>query len=875
MASRRKKTSSHDTPVMRQFREIKGRYPDALLFFRMGDFYELFYEDAVTAARVLGLALTSRDKDVDDPVPMCGVPHHSVKTHLEKLLDAGHKVAVCEQLEDPARARGIVARDVVSVVTPGSKVDMDMLRAGEANYLACVVSEDPQSQQGAYGCVAADISTGEMLAVRMDSELELAGELARLSPREVLLASGDSELEGLLAERAPRALRSPSPAVRDYRDAGRALSRVREFVPDVPSSGEGALGGACLTAAASVLDYLARTQPGRELPIRRIVPVRTTDHLVLDDNTIDHLELVASAVGDRRATLVGFMDHTRTSMGSRLLRSWVLAPLTDVAAVRRRQDGVAAFVRDPAVRDELRRLLADTCDGDRVTSRVVLRAATPREVGALRDTLSLVPRVEQTLSALADPGAEPPARVPAVPEGLAERLERTLVDAPPPHAREGGIFRRGTDEELDRLMHLSTSGKAAIAEMEATEREATGIGSLKIKYNKVFGYFIEVTRPNLHLVPEDRYTRKQTLATGERYLTAELEDLEAQILTADEKRKALEAELFGRLLDELARHEGPLRELFAALARLDVLASLAHLADRHRYVRPRVDASGCIHIRGGRHPVVETFGAPDGFVPNDVDLDVEAERLWILTGPNMSGKSTFMRQVALACIMAQAGSFIPAESARVGVCDRIFTRVGASDNLAWGQSTFMVEMIETASILRHATRRSLVVLDEIGRGTSTFDGLSIAWAVAEHLHDTVGARTLFATHYHEMTELARTHAHAVNYNVSATEYGDGIVFLRKVERGGASRSYGIQVARLAGLPDSVLDRARSILEDLEAGGEGPSPPPSSGRTSTEPQLALFAAPDDARLRRLLAEVEVDELTPLEALNLVSKLKEMT
>jgi DNA mismatch repair protein MutS len=439
--------------------------------------------------------------------------------------------------------------------------------------------------------------------------------------------------------------------------------------------------------------------------------------------------------------------------------------------------------------------------------------------------------------------------LPGAPEELVDTLERALVDAPPPQAREGGIFRRAWSEELDRLVSLSTSGKDAIAEMELAEREATGIGSLKIKYNRVFGYFIEVTKPNLHLVPEDRYLRKQTLATGERYLTPELKELESQILTADERGKALEAEMFDRILSLVASHEAALRAVGEALARLDVLAALAALAARHGYVRPAVTDAGRIRIVEGRHPVVEAFGAPDGFVPNDVDLDAGRHRLWILTGPNMSGKSTFMRQVALMAIMAQAGSFIPAREAEIGVSDRIFTRVGASDNLAWGQSTFMVEMVETASILRHATRRSLVVLDEVGRGTSTFDGMSIAWAVAEHLHDVVGARTLFATHYHELTALVDTRENAANYNVTATEYGDGVVFLRKVEPGSASRSYGIQVARLAGLPERVLARARSILEDLEAGASSP-------------------------VREALESVDVDNLTPVEALNLLARLRRL-
>jgi DNA mismatch repair protein MutS len=870
MARKRKATSSHDTPVMRQFREVKGRYPDALLFFRMGDFYEMFYDDAVVAAKLLGLALTSRDKGSEDPVPMCGVPHHSVKTYVQRLLEQGHKVAVCEQLEDPSKARGIVARDVVRVITPGSNVDTELLDAGQANYLACAVPADPESGSGPYGLAAADISTGEMIVSEAADETELGGDLARLDPREILLPPAWKPLEAFLAERAPRSARTPHPATREFLDASRAAARIADFLDDAPLEG---LPSRALAAAASVLDYLSRTQPGHELPIRRIVPVDPSEHLVLDDNTIRHLELVEAASGERRNSLVGWMDRSCTAMGSRLLRAWVLAPLVDVAAVRRRQDGVEAFTHDARTREEIRRLLGAACDVDRVLSRAVLGAAQPRELGALRDTLDLVPRLAEVLEALADPGAEPPVVLPGPPADLVDTLERALVDEPPPQSREGGIFRKGWNPELDELVELSTSGRHAIARMEAQEREATGISSLKIKYNKVFGYFLEVTKPNLHLVPEERYVRKQTLATGERFLTPQLKDLESQIITADERRKALEAEMFGDLLGVVANHEAPLRGVGEAIARLDVLTAFASLASRHGYVRPRVMDSGRIRITDGRHPVVEAFGAPDGFVPNDVDLDVERGRLWIITGPNMSGKSTFMRQVALSAIMAQAGSFIPAREAEIGVSDRIFTRVGASDNLAWGQSTFMVEMIETASILKHATRRSLVVLDEVGRGTSTFDGMSIAWAVAEHLHDLVGARTLFATHYHELTELARTHEHAANYNVTATEYAGGVVFLRKVEPGSASRSYGIQVARLAGVPETVLGRAQSILEELES-GKGLTVEAETARDSRD-QLELFRRePVPAPIRQALEEADVENLTPVQALNLLARLKDL-
>ena len=878
------------TPVMRQYRSVKERYPDAVLLFRMGDFYEMFYEDAVLASRVLGIVLTTRERNKENPVPMAGVPFHSVTAYIKRLLEAGHRAAICEQLEEPAKGKAIVARDVVRIITPGVNIDTDLLEARESNFL-CAVLPSGDDLTAPFGLALADISTGQMMTAVVDDASALASELVRFDPKEVLVPPASEALEAFVKEKVPGAATTPCGHFGDYREFGRAIGRVDE------ATGRGREGGdshasvlppPCASACAVVLEYLSRTQPGQPLPVRRIALYRPSQFLVLDETTVRHLELTVSSSGDRKGSLLWLIDRTVTPMGSRMLRSWLLAPLMDIAAIRRRQDVIQLFVDDTKLRHEVRRLLGQACDVERIVSRCIVKAAAPRELGALRDTLLLMPRLAACLadtSFIERLGKADDAlgAFPEVPEDLSQTLRRALVPSPPPNTREGGIFARGWNAELDELASLSGSSKEAIAALEMRERQATGISSLKVKYNRVFGYFIEVTRTNLSSVPQDRYIRKQTIAGGERFLTEELKELESKILTADERRKALEAELFSALVEEVTARERLLHALASFVAALDVASSLAELAAAGGYTRPVVDEGRVIAIREGRHPVVEKVGAPDGFVPNDVRLDIDGERLWILTGPNMSGKSTFMRQVALCVIMAQMGGFIPAAQASIGVCDRIFTRVGASDNLAWGQSTFMVEMTETAAILNHATPRSLVVLDEIGRGTSTFDGMSIAWATAEYLHDRVGCRTLLATHYHELVQLADTLPNVANYNVSATEFRDRIVFLRKVTKGGSSKSYGIQVARLAGMPAPVIGRAKEILKEIESRGEGgaglPAPeprPPKETAKAAGGQLSLFAhSPEEkvyAELRRLLGEADLEAMTPLEAMNLLASLK---
>jgi len=887
----KKEAAASLTPVMRQYRSVKERYPDAVLLFRMGDFYEMFYEDAVLASRVLGIVLTSRDKNKENPVPMAGVPFHSVTSYLRKLIDAGYRAAICEQLEDPSKTKTIVARDVVRIITPGVNIDTDLLEARESNFLAAVAPGDGPGLSPPFGLALADISTGRMVTAVMDDASTLASEIVRHEPKEVLLPAGSEALEDLMREKAPAAVTTPVRGFDDYRDFSRAVGKIDGVTGRDGGEGQSyasLLPPASATACAAVLEYLERTQPGQPLPVKRIAVYRPSQHLILDEMTVRHLELTRSSSGDRKGSLLWLMDRTVTAMGGRLLRAWLLSPLMDIKAIRRRQDVIEFFIDDFRVRQEVRKLLDQVCDIERILSRCIVKAAGPKELGALRDTLLLMPRLAEGLGGSnfakkIGRGEDIPGPFPKVPSDLAALLERALTASPPSNTREGGIFARGYNRELDQLIYLSTSSKEAIAALEMKEKKTTGISTLKIKYNKVFGYFIEVTKSHLGSVPQDRFIRKQTIAGGERYVTEELKDLESRILTADERRKSLEAELFASLVDEVAARETPLSALAAYLAAVDVTSSLAEFASAGGYARPLVDDGKVIAIRDGRHPVVESIGAPEGFVPNDVGLDIDGERVWIITGPNMSGKSTYMRQVALCVILAQMGSFIPAAEARIGICDRIFTRVGASDNLAWGQSTFMVEMTETAAILNHATARSLVVLDEIGRGTSTFDGMSIAWATAEYLHDRVGCRTLLATHYHELIELASMYPHVANYNVSATEFRDKIIFLRKVTRGGSNRSYGIQVARLAGVPAPVIARAKEILQRVESENEGRTSMQGSGggRKGRAPgadagQLSLFAASPDlakfAEVRALLDEADLENMTPMEAMNLLAALK---
>ena len=883
-----KKKGGQHTPVMQQFFRAKDQYPDAILFFRLGDFYEMFFEDAVVASQLLDITLTSRSKTSEgDKIPMAGVPHHAAAGYVARLLELGQKVAICEQMEDPSKVKGVVPREVVRVVTPGLCLEPDALDARTHNYLVAVVERAPARADGgqeprgvgSLGLAALELSTAELRACTLADGASLLAELARLDPREVLSCAGDA-LRDAIAKTLPRAAIRTPPTPLDADGAGAIL--IDLLGRDEAGRAGEAIAEAGIAAAAEALRYARDSQPGAHVGVSRIGVYDPSTSLILDEAAVRNLELVRTLDGERNGSLLALVDATRTPMGARLLRRRILAPLTDVAAIRRRHDAVEALVLDAALRARLRDALAHVGDLERLSTRAALGMATPRDLGGIRDGLRSVAEACRALAAREASTDDVLSR--SVPgdacEDVAEMLSTALVDEPPAAATTGGIFRAQIDAALDELRMLSASSKDVILELERRERERTGIGSLKIRYTRVFGYYIEVTKSNLASVPAD-YRRKQTIATGERFVTEELDELQAKILNADERSRALEAEMFRELGDRVREHVPRLRALAARIADLDVHAAFADVAHRYGYVRPEVDETLAFDVTELRHPVVERLAAAGEFVPNDLALDADGARLMILTGPNMAGKSTAMRQVALAVILAQAGGFVPAGAARIGVVDRVYTRVGASDNLGRGQSTFMVEMRETASILRGATKRSLVVLDEIGRGTSTYDGLAIAWAVAEHLHDAIGCRGLFATHYHELCELAATRPGVVNFNVAAKEYRGEIVFMHKLVPGGANRSYGVAVARLAGVPEIVLARARTLLHDLETGAALPSGAPARMRPQDRegrPQLDLFAAPPPPQgpspVEETLRELDVDHLTPVDALVALSRLKKM-
>lgn len=883
---------------MRQFLDIKDRHPDAIVFFRLGDFYEMFFEDAVVAAGLLDLTLTTRDKGKVDAVPMCGVPHHAARGYVAKLTDLGHKVVICEQVEDPKVAKGLVRRDVVRIVTPGVVVDEDALDPKAGRYVAAVVRAAPPAAPPApvargarkpppepapeprFGLAYLDVTTGEFRATELATAAATVDELARVGPREVIVAADELAPGGVAAPGAP--LRryaavwgaAPVPTLADATAAlGAALA---ESLADLAAQ------PALVQAAAAVLTYARATQPGGTLPIARLACYQPGATMVLDEAAIANLELCQTLVGARRqGSLLDVLDDTTTAPGARLLRRWLLYPLTDRAAIAQRADAVGDFLAAAEVRRELRRELKATSDLERLAGKATLGVAGPRDLGRLRDTLLALP----ALAALAVPsprldGAPTltdlrPVATPAL-AALAARLDAALVEQPGALVKDGGFVRPGFDAVVDECRGLADGGKDAIAAIEARERERTGIGSLKVRYNRVFGYYIEITKSQLARVPDD-YLRKQTVAGGERYVTRELAELEAKVLAAQDTLATREAEVHRALTAEVAALYQPLLAAGAAIATIDVCLTLAEVAERRGWARPVVDDSVIIEIKDGRHPVIEALVPAGTFVPNDARLDADREQVVLVTGPNMAGKSTFMRQVAHIVILAQVGSFVPAAAATIGVCDRVFTRVGATDNLARGDSTFMVEMRETAAILAHATRRSLVVLDEVGRGTSTFDGVSIAWAVAEYLHDAIGARTLFATHYHELTAMADDRPRVHNVSALVREQDGEVAFLRRIVPGAASKSYGIDVARLAGLPRSVIARARAILTRLEGDGAAlPSgrrlaqAPP--GQLSLLPALAAAVDAPAAEVAQRLRALDPDRMTPIAALAALAELR---
>jgi DNA mismatch repair protein MutS len=860
--------SARSTPLMQQHRAAKRAHPDSIVFFRLGDFYEMFEDDAVLCARLLDLTLTSRNKGKPDEVPMAGVPHHAAHGYIGRLLSLGYKVAVCEQLVDPATVKGIVPREVVRVLTPGTVTSSEHLDVATNNWLAAI-----DVAESRVGVAFLDVSTGELRAAGFGDLTGALGELSRSLPREVVAGVAAAAQADASLGASIRAVLGEVP-VRD--DAPLDAAAIESALGSLAREAS-RLPAEVRTAVARALRYARACSPGVELPVRGIADYDPSEHLVLDPVAQRHLELVESSAG-RKATLLGTIDATRTPPGARLLRRRLLAPLTNVARIRRRLDQVELFVDDPRLRNELRHALGGVGDLERLAVRAQLGEATPKDLGALRDGLAAARAAVAVVSRAAEPTAREvlglDAAIDTV-DDVASSLTDALAERPPASEKEGAIFRSGFDPELDEAERLRRDGTELMIALETKLREETGIATLKVRFTRVFGWYVEVTRSQAGRAPS-AWRRKQTVAGGERFTLPELDDLADRITHAEERHRERELALLGELLARVKAASDRISALSERVARWDVASALAETAHRFDYRRPDVDGSDVLVIVDGRHPVVEQLAAAGRFVPNDVSLEASAERLWIVTGPNMAGKSTLLRQVALSVVLAQLGSFVPAREARIGVVDRVLSRVGASDNLSRGESTFMVEMRETAEILRKATPRSLVILDEIGRGTSTFDGLAIAWAVAEYLDQAVRCRTLFATHYHELTALASTSEHVRNVSVSAEESGGDVVFLHRLVKGPASRSYGVAVAKLAGLPESVLARSRALLEMLEAGGSTTGAPSPAKRAQSTPQLDLFTAAAPAGNERevldTLRGVDVERLTPLDALSLIARLK---
>jgi DNA mismatch repair protein MutS len=886
------------TPLMRQYSTIKKEHPSALLFFRLGDFYEMFFDDAVLAAKELQITLTSRNKEKGTAVPMCGVPYHAAEGYIAKLIRRGYKVAICDQMEDPRVAKKLVRREVTRVVTPGTAADSS-LGSEENNFLAAVVTSADRA-----GFAALDLSTGDFRATEFvgeGAEGRIRDELDQLGPKELLYASSAPLLDncGHAGTGAPGRPVAPGATTWALTPLDNWIFAPDHAIPILENqfgvlSLEGfglAAKPAAAAAAGAILYYVRSTQRGTLKHVDRIGFYERQNFLVLDAVTVRNLELIEPlfAGTDNGVTLFRAMDATVTPMGKRLLRAWMLRPSIDASEINQRLNAVEELGKETIAREELRRSLAGVLDLERLLSRVTLETANPRDLVALAASLARIPEVRSGLSRLKS------TRLQSLHTAIDEltdvrgRIEHAVVPEPPISLHEGGVIHAGADQELDLLRELSRNGKQFLAAMEQRERERTGISSLKVRFNSVFGYYLEISKSNLHLVPPD-YERRQTLVNAERYSTPELKEYEAKILDAQEKIVEIERRMFAELRTAIAAEARRIRQTALALAEADVLAAFAHLAGIRNYCRPRFDDSSDIEIIGGRHPVIEQqdFPAPDfsghgfsvydssknaRFVPNDLYLNSTTHNILVLTGPNMGGKSTYLRQTALIVIMAQMGCFVPATKARLGIVDRVFTRIGASDNLARGRSTFMVEMTETAAILHTASPRSLILLDEVGRGTSTYDGLAIAWAAIEYLDARVRAKTLFATHYFELTELTGQLSGVKNFHVSVKETGAGIVFLRKVEPGAADRSYGIEVAKLAGLPDPVVHRAREVLAEHEIAelrlssklsNDGPSPRAA--------QLTIFTPLSQPVLERL-REIDLNRLTPLEALNLLAELKQ--
>ena len=872
------------SPMMAQYMETKKQYSDCILFYRLGDFYEMFFDDALTASRELEITLTGKECGLEERAPMCGVPYHAVDSYLSRLVQKGYKVAIAEQMEDPKQAKGLVKREVIRVVTPGTITSSQALDETKNNYLMAIVYLGDKM-----GVSVADITTGDFLVTEVGSERSLFDEINKFSPAEIIYNDAFAMSGISLDEMKDRYHFAVSAVDSHYfqDESCRKVLKEHFKVNGLEGLGLGDYDSGVI-AAGAVLQYLYETQKTTMDHLTSIVPYSTGNYMVLDSSTRRNLELLETMrEKQKRGSLLWVLDKTRTAMGARLLRTWIEQPLIHKEEILERQKAIEELNMNYISREELREYLNPVYDLERLIGRISYKSANPRDLLAFRNSIAMVPYMKQLLQEFTCANLKALEEEMDPLEDLNDLISRAIAEEPPVTVREGGIIRDGFHEEADRLRHAKTEGKTWLAELEARERDKTGIKNLKVKYNKVFGYYFEVTNSFKDLVP-DYFIRKQTLTNAERYTTDELKELEDVILGAEDKLFSLEYELFCQVRDAVGAQVVRIQKTARAIAETDVYASLSTVATRNDYVKPSINEKGVIQIKAGRHPVVEKMMRDDLFVSNDTYLDNGKNRISIITGPNMAGKSTYMRQTALIVLMAQIGSFVPASQANIGICDRIFTRVGASDDLASGQSTFMVEMTEVANILRNATRNSLLILDEIGRGTSTFDGLSIAWAVVEHISNTrlLGAKTLFATHYHELTELEGLMSGVNNYCIAVKEQGDDIVFLRKIVKGGADKSYGIQVAKLAGVPDTVINRAKELVEQLvdtdltartreiaganaSASSHKPVPKPDDVEMS---QLTLFDTVREDDIIQEIKDMELGNMTPIDALNTLYRLQ---
>ncbi|MBS5299997.1 MAG: DNA mismatch repair protein MutS [Clostridium sp.] len=869
--------------MMAQYMETKKQYSDCILFYRLGDFYEMFFDDALTASKELEITLTGKECGLEERAPMCGVPYHAVDSYLSRLVQKGYKVAIAEQMEDPKLAKGLVKREVIRVVTPGTITSAQALDETKNNYLMGIVYLADRM-----GVSVADITTGDFLVTEISTDRALFDEINKFSPAEVICNDAFSMSGISLEDLKDRYHFTVSTLDSRFFQDESCRKVLREHFKVGSLEGLGLGDYDCgVIAAGAVLQYLYETQKSTLDHLTTIVPYATGNYMILDSSTRRNLELLETMrEKQKRGSLLWVLDKTRTAMGARLLRTWIEQPLISKEAILKRQNAIEELNLNYISREELGEYLNPVYDLERLIGRISYKTANPRDLLAFRNSIAMVPHIKRLLGEFTSDALKELAEDLDPLEDLNDLITRAIVEEPPITVREGGMIKDGYNEEADRLRHAKTEGKTWLAELEARERDSTGIKNLKVKYNKVFGYYFEVTNSFKDLVPE-YFIRKQTLTNAERYTTDDLKNLEDVILGAEDKLFSLEYDLFCEVRDAIAAEVVRIQKTARAIAAIDVFASLSTVATRNNYVKPQINEKGTIQIKGGRHPVVEKMMRDDMFVANDTILDNSKNRISIITGPNMAGKSTYMRQTALIVLMAQIGSFVPADQANIGICDRIFTRVGASDDLASGQSTFMVEMTEVANILRNATRNSLLILDEIGRGTSTFDGLSIAWAVVEHISNTrlLGAKTLFATHYHELTELEGLMNGVTNYCIAVKEQGDDIVFLRKIVKGGADKSYGIQVAKLAGVPDSVINRAKELVEqlvdsDLTArtreiaegiapAGHKPVPKPDDVEMS---QLTLFDTVREDDIIEELKNLELGNMTPIDALNTLYRMQ---